>query len=125
LRYDKILHPRAIADCLAVYLRSALRAAPDYADAIFNLALLLQRNDQHSQAAEHARVRARRVPKVCGGYAFPFGRFVWFPSVLLHWRGGLPNNAFAGSEVLMEPAVPRMERQSREASLTAGTNFGG
>jgi hypothetical protein len=36
-------------------LRSALRAAPDYADAMFNLALLLQRNNKHAEAAEYWR----------------------------------------------------------------------
>jgi hypothetical protein len=29
---------------------SSLRAAPDYADATFNLALLLQRNNKHAEA---------------------------------------------------------------------------
>jgi hypothetical protein len=32
-----------------------LRAVPDYADAIFNLALLLQRSNKHPQAAEYWR----------------------------------------------------------------------
>jgi len=36
-------------------LRNALRAAPDYADAMFNLALLLQRNSKHAEAAEYWR----------------------------------------------------------------------
>jgi hypothetical protein len=55
----------------------ALRAAPDYADAMFNLALLLQRNDKHAEAAEYWRryltndaqsewaARARRSLKFC------------------------------------------------------------
>jgi hypothetical protein len=30
-----------------------LRAVPDYADAMFNLALLLQRSNKHPQAAEY------------------------------------------------------------------------
>src|SRR5262245_16493493 len=34
------------------YLRRALHAAPDYADAMFNLALLLQRGSRHKEAAE-------------------------------------------------------------------------
>ena len=38
-------------DCL----RKALHAAPDYVDAKFNLALLLQRNDKHAGAAEYWR----------------------------------------------------------------------
>jgi tetratricopeptide (TPR) repeat protein len=58
-------------------LRSALRAAPDYADAMFNLALLLQRNNKHAEAAEYWRrylandaqsewaARARRALKFC------------------------------------------------------------
>jgi hypothetical protein len=32
-----------------------LRAAPDYADAMFNLALLLQRNNKHEEATEYWR----------------------------------------------------------------------
>jgi len=36
-------------------LRSALRAAPAYTDAMFNLALLLQRNNKHAEAAEYWR----------------------------------------------------------------------
>jgi tetratricopeptide (TPR) repeat protein len=58
------------------YLKS-LQAAPDYADAIFNLALLLQRNNRHAEAAEYWRrylandaqsewaARARRSLKFC------------------------------------------------------------
>jgi hypothetical protein len=38
-------------DCL----RRTLEAAPDYADAMFNLALLLQRNNKHAEAAEQWR----------------------------------------------------------------------
>jgi tetratricopeptide (TPR) repeat protein len=41
----------AAIDCL----RRALQAAPDYADAISNLALLLQRNNKHEEAAEYWR----------------------------------------------------------------------
>jgi hypothetical protein len=32
-----------------------MRAAPDYADAMFNLALVLQRNNKHAEAAEYWR----------------------------------------------------------------------
>jgi len=58
-------------------LRTALRAAPDYADAMFNLALLLQRKNQYAEAADHWRrylasdcqsewaTRARRSSKFC------------------------------------------------------------
>ena len=41
----------ASIDCL----RRALHAAPDYADAMFNLALLLQRGSRHKEAAEYWR----------------------------------------------------------------------
>ena len=63
----------AAIDCL----RRALHAAADYADAMFNLALLLQRNDRHAEAAECWRrylandaqsdwaARARRSLKFC------------------------------------------------------------
>jgi putative restriction endonuclease len=37
------------------YLRKALRVAPDYADAMFNLALLLQRKNQYAEAADYWR----------------------------------------------------------------------
>jgi len=39
----------AAIDCL----RRAPHAAPEYADAIINLALLLQRNNKHAEAAEY------------------------------------------------------------------------
>jgi TolA-binding protein len=54
-----------------------MRAAPDYADAMFNLALVLQRNNKHAEAAEYWRrylandtqsewaARARRSLKFC------------------------------------------------------------
>ena len=63
----------AAIDCL----RRALQAAPDYADAMFNLALLLQRGSRHKKAAEYWRqylakdalsewaARARRSLKFC------------------------------------------------------------
>jgi tetratricopeptide (TPR) repeat protein len=63
----------AAIDCL----RRALHAAPDYADAMFNLALLLQRGSRHKEAAECWRqylandalsewaARARRSLKFC------------------------------------------------------------
>jgi predicted metal-dependent hydrolase len=55
----------------------ALRVAPDYADAMFNLALLLQRTNQYAEAADYWRrylgsdcqsewaSRARRSLKFC------------------------------------------------------------
>jgi len=58
-------------------LRTALRVAPDYADAMFNLALLLQRTNQYLEAADYWRrylasdaqsewgARARRSLKFC------------------------------------------------------------
>src|SRR5947208_11314682 len=63
----------AAIDCL----RKALRAAPAYIDAVFNLALLLQRRNKYAEAAEYWRqylatdaqsewaVRARRSLKFC------------------------------------------------------------
>jgi tetratricopeptide (TPR) repeat protein len=58
-------------------LRTALRVAPDYADAVFNLALLLQRTNQYVEATDYWRrylasdcqsdwaTRARRSLKFC------------------------------------------------------------
>ena len=36
-------------------LRTALHVAPDYADAMFNLALLLQRKNQYAEASDYWR----------------------------------------------------------------------
>jgi Tetratricopeptide repeat len=41
---------------LSTIRRRALEAAPDYADAMFNLALLLQRNNKHAEAVEYWRL---------------------------------------------------------------------
>jgi hypothetical protein len=58
-------------------LRTALRVAPDYVDAMFNLALLLQRTSRYAEAADYWRrylandrqsewaARARRSLKFC------------------------------------------------------------
>jgi tetratricopeptide (TPR) repeat protein len=58
-------------------LLTTLRVAPDYADAMFNLALLLQRTNQYAEAADYWRrylasdcqsewaARARRSLKFC------------------------------------------------------------
>jgi tetratricopeptide (TPR) repeat protein len=63
----------AAIDCL----RTVLRVAPDYLDAMFNLALLLQRTSQYAEAADYWRhylandrqsewaARARRSLKFC------------------------------------------------------------
>jgi tetratricopeptide (TPR) repeat protein len=60
-----------------VCLTRALEADPDYADALFNLALLHQRNDRHTEAAACWRrylaldkdsdwaARARQALKYC------------------------------------------------------------
>jgi tetratricopeptide (TPR) repeat protein len=72
-RLDEQGRSEAAIDCL----RKALRAAPTYIDAIFNLALLLQRSNKHTEAAEYWRqylandaqsewaARARRSLKFC------------------------------------------------------------
>ena len=58
-------------------LRKAVQIAPDYADAIFNIALLLQRKNEYAEAADYWRRylandsqsewagRARRSLKFC------------------------------------------------------------
>ena len=63
----------AAIDCL----RIALRVAPDYVDAMFNLALLLQRTSRYAEAVDYWRhylangrqsewaARARRSLKFC------------------------------------------------------------
>jgi tetratricopeptide (TPR) repeat protein len=43
------------SDAAIECLRTALRVAPDYADAMFNLALLLQRTNQYAEAAGYWR----------------------------------------------------------------------
>jgi tetratricopeptide (TPR) repeat protein len=65
--------PDAAIECLG----KALRIAPNYADATFNLALLLQRKNQYTEAADYWRrylasdyqsewaTRARRSLKFC------------------------------------------------------------
>ena len=70
---DEQGRPEAAIDCL----RMALRAAPAYIDAMFNLALLLQRNNKHAETAEYWwrylandaqsewAARARRYLKFC------------------------------------------------------------
>ena len=57
--------------------RTTLKVAPDYADAMFNLALMLQRQNQYAEAADYWRrylasdrqsewaARARRSLKFC------------------------------------------------------------
>src|SRR5262245_60797779 len=71
--WDWRIGGEAAIDCL----RRALQAAPAYADAMFTLALLLQRGSRHKEAAEYWRqylandglsewaARARRSLKFC------------------------------------------------------------
>ena len=75
----------AAIDCL----RKALRAAPAYIDAIFNLALLLQRSNKHAEAAEYWRhylandaqsewaARARRSLKSAKCKSICRPRYLW------------------------------------------------
>ena len=72
-----LLDDQGRTDAAIECLRKALRMAPDYADAMFNLALLLQRKSQYPEAAEYWRryltsdcqsewaTRARRSLKFC------------------------------------------------------------
>jgi tetratricopeptide (TPR) repeat protein len=65
------------SDAAIECLRTTLRVAPDYADAMFNLALLLQRTNQYAEAVGYWRrylasdyqsewaARARRSLKFC------------------------------------------------------------
>jgi tetratricopeptide (TPR) repeat protein len=46
---------RVISEAAIECLRTALRVAPDYADATFNLALLLQRKNEYAEAADYWR----------------------------------------------------------------------
>src|SRR5262245_65120867 len=48
---DELGRSEAAIDCL----RRAVQAAPNYAGAMFNLALLLQRGSWHKEAAEYCR----------------------------------------------------------------------
>src|SRR5260370_42101410 len=72
-RLDEQGRSQAAVDCL----RGALEPAPEYVDAMFDLALLLQRNNKYAEAAEYWRrylgndaqsewaARARRSLKFC------------------------------------------------------------
>ena len=72
-----LLDDQGRADAAIECLRKALRVAPDYADAMFNLALLLQRKNQYAEATDYWRrylasdsrsewaTRARRSLKFC------------------------------------------------------------
>jgi hypothetical protein len=53
---------RLIATCL----RTALRVAPVYADAIFNLALLLQQKNEYAEAADYSG--AAILPMTLSGF---------------------------------------------------------
>jgi tetratricopeptide (TPR) repeat protein len=72
-----LLDEQGRSDAAIECLRTALRVTPDYADAMFNLALLLQRTNQYAEAAGYWRrylasdcqsewaARARRSLKFC------------------------------------------------------------
>ncbi len=72
-RLDEQGRSEAAIECL----RTTLRVAPDYTDAMFNIALLLQRTNQYAEAADYWRryltndcqsdwaSRARRSLKFC------------------------------------------------------------
>ena len=62
-----LLDKQGRSDAAIACLRRALRAVPAYADTMFNLALLLQRNNEHAEAAEYWRrlgSAGASVPKV-------------------------------------------------------------
>ena len=72
-----LLDEQGRAEAAIECLRTALRVAPDYMDAMFNLALLLQRKNQYVEATDYWRrylaadaksewaTRARRSLKFC------------------------------------------------------------
>ena len=72
-----LLDDQGRSEAAVVCLRKALTVAPDYADAMFNLALLLQRKGAYTEAADYWRrylarrpssewaMRARRSLKFC------------------------------------------------------------
>ena len=74
---DFLLDEQGRSEAAIECFRTALRVAPDYADAMFNLALLLQRTNQYAEAADYWRrylasdcqsewaARARRSLKFC------------------------------------------------------------
>src|SRR5258708_3959589 len=75
--FSDLLDEQGRSEAAINCLRRALQAAPDYVDAMFNLALLLQRNNKHAEAVEYWRrylandaqsdwgARARRSLKFC------------------------------------------------------------
>jgi tetratricopeptide (TPR) repeat protein len=77
MSFGDLLDDQGRPDAAIECLRMALRMAPDYADAMFNLALLLQRKNQYSEATGYWRrylandshsdwaMRARRSLKFC------------------------------------------------------------
>jgi tetratricopeptide (TPR) repeat protein len=72
-----LLDDQGRAEAAIECLRKALQVAPGYANAMFNLALLLQRKNQYAEAADYWRLylahdcgsewaaRARRSLKFC------------------------------------------------------------
>jgi tetratricopeptide (TPR) repeat protein len=75
--FRRIWDDQGRSDAAVECLRKALLGAPDYIDAMFNLALLLQRKGAYAEAADHWRqylasdrssewaTRARRSLKFC------------------------------------------------------------
>jgi len=75
--FSDLLDEQGRSEAAIECLRRALQAAPEYADAMFNLALSLQRGSRHKEAAEYWRqylandalsewaARARRSLKFC------------------------------------------------------------